>query len=133
MFYSRMTIFQNKLHGIGNVLNPYPPPNNSSSRGVFDLCFAHFLFIDLLLECYYDIETIYLAQNVSFSSATFATFMDEHPLLFFELDIDWLHHPTTILEAISRIDVDMLGPETLGAMIGIAGADHLGATLLTNK
>lgn len=59
--------------------------------------------------------------------------MKNDVLSAFQLHTHWLHQSLTGRLTIARVDVDVLAPQTLRAMIGVAAAAHGKTTLLAGK
>ena len=78
-------------------------------------------------------KTICLICLNSMLIAAFAAFIMDAIALAVGLQTRRLHHPAAFAAAVARIDIDMLGPETMGAMIGIAVTFDARAAIFTSK
>lgn len=61
------------------------------------------------------------------------TTLDDNEIAAFLLDRDRLHHAETLGLTVTRIDVDMLRPQTLRTVVGIPRTDDFMATMFARK
>ena len=79
------------------------------------------------------IKAVVFDGFIPFENAAFDTAVDEDVIAAFDGKPHRLHQTATALGAIAWIYIDVLAPETFGAVIGIAIALHGDATIPASK
>ena len=90
--------------------------------------------VDLLFHHRKEVlERVAPVGAVALCVAAFLTFVSQDVLPFLNLRVHGLHHSTTPSSPIPGIDVNVLAPETVRAVIGVAVTLNAATALLTHK